>query len=56
MKTIKQQIITAIIVTIAVLASLQTKASLLFNGTSSKAVLDGSYLDGTTHSTTPLKC
>ena len=27
-----------------------SRASLLFNGSSSKAVLDGSYLDGTTHS------
>jgi hypothetical protein len=50
MKNIKHQIITAIIATVAVLASLQTEASLLFNGTSSKAVLDGSYLDASTHS------
>ena len=50
MKNIKHQIITAIIATVAVLASLQTEASLSFNGTDSKAVLDGTYLDATTHS------
>ena len=49
MKNIKHLAI-AIGALVALTAPLQTKASLLFNGTNSKAVLDGNYLDGLNHS------
>ena len=50
MKNIKLLLAAAIVTMVGLTASLQTKASLSFNGTNTKAVLDGYYLDGTTHS------
>jgi hypothetical protein len=42
--------VASLIVGIVIAVTLQSNAALLFDGTDSKAVLDGSYLNGSTNS------